>query len=199
MTQPVRNPFPLYLDARGRPLTGGKVYVGVAGMDPELHPIDVFFDQALTIAAPQPINTIGGVTVRSGNPSLIYVAQNNFSIRVRDADGAEVFYLASALIDGQLFQPLDSDLTAIAALSTTSFGRSLLTQASAAAARSTLGIVAPLPIAGGAMQGEITRNGAGAYPYLADASIGVGRIFITENGAADPRTQPGDIWFEEAP
>ena len=37
------------------------------------------------------------------------------------------------------YQPLDSDLTAIAALSTTSFGRSLLTQADAAAARTTLG------------------------------------------------------------
>lgn len=40
------------------------------------------------------------------------------------------------------YQPLDSDLTAIAALSTTSFGRSLLTQADAAAARSTLGVTA---------------------------------------------------------
>lgn len=38
-------------------------------------------------------------------------------------------------------QPLDSDLTAIAALSTTTFGRSLLTQADASALRSTAGIV----------------------------------------------------------
>lgn len=38
------------------------------------------------------------------------------------------------------YQPLDSDLTAIAALSTTSFGRSLLAQADAAAARTTLGL-----------------------------------------------------------
>jgi hypothetical protein len=37
------------------------------------------------------------------------------------------------------YQPLDSDLTAIAALTTTSFGRSLLTQADAAAARTTIG------------------------------------------------------------
>lgn len=37
------------------------------------------------------------------------------------------------------YQPLDSDLTAIAALSTTSFGRSLLTQADAAATRTTIG------------------------------------------------------------
>lgn len=36
-------------------------------------------------------------------------------------------------------QPLDSDLSAIAALTTTSFGRSLLTQADAAATRSTIG------------------------------------------------------------
>ncbi len=37
-------------------------------------------------------------------------------------------------------QPLDSDLTAIAALTTTSFGRSLLTPADAAAARTILGV-----------------------------------------------------------
>jgi hypothetical protein len=36
-------------------------------------------------------------------------------------------------------QPVDSDLTAIAALTTTTFGRSLLTQADAAATRSTIG------------------------------------------------------------
>jgi hypothetical protein len=40
---------------------------------------------------------------------------------------------------GSTYQPLDSDLTAIAALTTTTFGRSLLTQADAAAARSTIG------------------------------------------------------------
>lgn len=40
-----------------------------------------------------------------------------------------------------LYQPLDADLTAIAALATTSFGRSLLTLADAAAARSALSVV----------------------------------------------------------
>jgi len=38
-----------------------------------------------------------------------------------------------------VYQPLDSDLTAIAALTTTSFGRSLLTQADATATRTTIG------------------------------------------------------------
>jgi hypothetical protein len=45
----------------------------------------------------------------------------------------------SALALAADVQPLDSDLTAIAALTTASFGRSLLTQADAAAARTTLG------------------------------------------------------------
>lgn len=40
-------------------------------------------------------------------------------------------------------QPKDADLDAVAALTTTTFGRSLLTQASAAAARTTLGVVPP--------------------------------------------------------
>jgi hypothetical protein len=38
------------------------------------------------------------------------------------------------------YQPLDSDLTAIAALATTSFGRGLLTETSASTARTTLGL-----------------------------------------------------------
>lgn len=46
---------------------------------------------------------------------------------------------ARAAADADL-QPLDSDLTAIAALTTTTFGRSLLTLADAAAARQTLAV-----------------------------------------------------------
>lgn len=46
---------------------------------------------------------------------------------------------SAAAIVGVTAQPLDSDLSAIAALTTTSFGRSLLAQANAAAALATLG------------------------------------------------------------
>lgn len=198
MTQAIRNPFPLFMDGRGRPLTGGKVYIGDAGQDPELHPIATFHDSAMTIAAEQPVNTIGGVMVRSGNPAQVFVAEESYSIRVRDADGAEVFYIANAVVDADQFQPLDSDLTAIAALSTTSFGRALLALADAAAVRSYLGVVTPLPLAGGTLTGEVKRNGAGAYPYMADSAYTVARIFVTANGAADPRTQAGDLWLEES-
>lgn len=49
-----------------------------------------------------------------------------------------VNYLTAAQV-AAAYQPLDADLTSISALATTSFGRSLLTQADAAAARTTLG------------------------------------------------------------
>lgn len=46
---------------------------------------------------------------------------------------------SAASLPGGPYQPLDSDLTAIAALATTPFGRSLLTQVDAAATRSAIG------------------------------------------------------------
>lgn len=199
MTQRIGNPFPMYFDRQGRPLTGGTLYVGEAGENPETNPINVFFDEALTVAAAQAISIIGGLASNDGSPAQIYVAEDQYSIRVRDADGAEVFYLANAVFDANLYQPLDEDLTAIAALTTTAFGRALLGMANGEAVRTYIGAVAPLPLAGGTVTGEIKRNGAGAYPYMADAAYTVARIFVTANGAADPRTQVGDIWFEQEP
>lgn len=60
-------------------------------------------------------------------------------------------------LDGK--QPLDSDLTAIAALTTTAFGRSLLTQADAAAGRTTLG-VSPAPIRFSAATAAVATTGS---------------------------------------
>jgi hypothetical protein len=197
VSQRISNPFPVMFDRRGRPLTGGKVYIGQAGEDPELLPVDVFFDDALTIAAPQPIAVVGGLMMRDSSPALIFIAENDYSLRVRDADGAEVFYAANVVSAVESWQPLDSDLTAIAALSTTSYGRGLLTLANAAALRSYAGLVDSLPLTGGTLTGEVKRSGAGAYPYMVGTGYNVARIFVTANGAADPRTQVGDIWLEE--
>lgn len=197
MATRIANAFPYYPDGRGRPLTGGSVYIGVANQDPEANPISLFWDSALSVAAAQPINVIGGLLNNNGNPAKVYCAESNYSERVRDADGAEVSYDARVVDAANLYQPIDSDLTAIAALSTTAFGRSLLTMADGPALRALGGIVDPLPRAGGQMTGEITRQGGGAYPYMADAAYTVARIFVTANGAADPRTQVGDLWLEE--
>lgn len=58
---------------------------------------------------------------------------------VAAGDDARITGALQSSTAASTYQPLDPDLTAIAALSTTAFGRSLLAQADAAAARSTLG------------------------------------------------------------
>lgn len=75
----------------------------------------------------------------TGNPTAPTPApgDNDTSIATSGFVSAAI----AALALSSTYQPLDSDLTAIAALSTTSFGRSLLELASAAAARTALGLV----------------------------------------------------------
>lgn len=198
MSQRVGNPFAPFLDRRGLPLTG-TLYLGTEGDDPQTSPVDAFFDKELTLDAPQPITVVGGFPRRAGNPTLIYVAEDTFSMRTRDEDGGEVFYVANAAIDSDQFQPLDADLTAIAALSTTAYGRALLALADAAALRTYAGVVASLPLTGGTVTGGILRSGAGAHPYIADAAYTASRLLITANGAANPNTTTGDIWVELEP
>ena len=197
MTTQVGNPYPFFNDLRGRPLDRGRIYIGEVGQDPELSPIDVFADLALTDAVAQPIRTLGGMMSRDGNPIFAFVAEQQFSIRVKDADGATVFYAASANIDAANFQAASEDLTAIADLDTTEFGRNLLETPDAAGLRSYANIPDCLPLAGGTMTGGIKRYAAGGYAYAVDSNLPEIRLFFTEAGAADPRTQAGDIWFEE--
>lgn len=83
----------LYMgDTQGRPLDAGKVYFGEPNKDPELYPINVFYDEALTIAAPQPIRTMGGFMNASGQMVEIYAAETEYSVKVLDGYGREVFY-----------------------------------------------------------------------------------------------------------
>lgn len=198
MTQAINNPFPYWLDLSGDLLDGGSIYVGVAGADPESSGITAYWDEDLTITAAQPLRTRGGRIVNgSGNPARVFVAADDYSIRSRDFDGNQVDYLASILIDATAFQPLDADLTSIAALATTAYGRALLTLANTAALKAATGIPDPIPAIGGTTTGNITRSGAGVHLYHSNGALTSGRVFVTANGAADPTSLPGDIWLEE--
>lgn len=197
MTQRLNNPFPFFIDASGDPLHNGAVYMGVAGQDPETHPIAAFWDTALTIPAAQPFQTLGGFIVNNGAPAFAYAAGDDYSMRVRDSDGGEQFFLASTKVAGTEYQPLDSDLTAIAALATTEFGRNLLTLANQAALKSATGIPDPLPLSGGAVTGNITRQGAGAHLYHVGGAMVSGRVFNTASDGADPTSVIGDLWFKD--
>jgi hypothetical protein len=90
MTQ-VAPPYPVFADLDGSPLDAGYIYLGSVNQNPETTPIPVYWDQALTIPAAQPIRTIGGYPSRSGTPATLYT-DGTFSITVRDKRRSLVFY-----------------------------------------------------------------------------------------------------------
>lgn len=81
-------------DSTGRPLDYGMVYFGEPNKDPEFNPINVYFDEALTIPAAQPVRTKGGFLNTNGDMMEVYAAETVYSVKVLDNYGRKVFYLA---------------------------------------------------------------------------------------------------------
>lgn len=199
MVTRVGNPFPLFFDRFGQPVDGGYIYVGIAGDDPEINPVAVYFDEAMTIPAAQPIRTIAGMPAYLGVPKFLFIAEADYSQRVRDADLNECTYTPSAEEASVAYQPLDADLTTIAGQANTPFGLALLLLANSTALKSATGIPDCLPLIGGAVTGAITRTGAGAHLFHADAAYVSGKVYTTASGAGDPTSAVGDIWIELEP
>lgn len=93
----VHEPFPQFHDRDGRPLDGGFVFIGTAGLDAQANQVPVYFDAALTIPASQPIQTHGGFAANGATPTPIYVDANDYSIKVLDANGALVIAYPNAV------------------------------------------------------------------------------------------------------
>jgi len=191
----IDNPIPLFLDRLGILLDGGYIYIGVAGQDPETDPVQVYFDAALSIEADQPLRTRGGAIVNGADLAQVFVSGDDYSIRVRDSELNLVSYVASAAGEAESFQPLDSDLSAIAALSTTAYGRALLTLANQAALRAATGIPDALPLIGGTVSGNIIRSGLGPHLYWGDPELTSGKVTASPQSGGNPTSQPGEIWF----
>ena len=109
----LRTPLPvqpnMYMtDTAGRPLDGGRVYFGESGKDPELYPIDVFYDEQLTIAAAQPVITKNGFLNIGGNTVGIYGTADSYSVKVLDAHGVQVLYLSSMKNNDNFIAALNS-------------------------------------------------------------------------------------------
>lgn len=100
-------------------------------------------------------------------------------------------------------QPLDTDLTAIAALTTTAYGRSLLTQASASAARTTLEVVAATETTAGlvekATSAEMTDGTANKYPDAALVKADTETRIAAAVAAAPPYTTVGPFSLGASP
>lgn len=86
----VNPPYPIFTDVDGNPLNDGYIYVGIANQNPEVLPVAVYWDSALTIPAVQPIRTNGGYPARNGTPSRVYTS-SDYSITVRNKNGSFVY------------------------------------------------------------------------------------------------------------
>jgi len=84
-------PYPIFTDKNGDPLDAGYLYFGVANLNPETNPIQVYYDSAFTQPAAQPLRTSNGYVMRNGSPALIF-SNSQFSVTVRDKNNALVIY-----------------------------------------------------------------------------------------------------------
>lgn len=102
MSSKVLPPYPLFNDIDGRALNAGYVYIGEAGKNPEVYPIPVFWDEALTVPAEQPIRTRNGFFAKNGRAGKVYVSNSECSITVKNRKHYIVYTdLLSDLFIGQ--------------------------------------------------------------------------------------------------
>jgi hypothetical protein len=83
-------PYPAFAGTDGLPLENGYIWVGTVNLNPQVNPISVFWDSALTIPATLPIRTLNGYPVYQGSPSRFY-AGSDYSIQVLDSKGSLVY------------------------------------------------------------------------------------------------------------
>jgi hypothetical protein len=86
----IKPPYPAFAGADGLPLENGYIWVGTVNLNPQVNPIAVYWDSALTIPAALPIRTLNGYPVYQGSPSRFY-AGSDYSIQVLDSKGSLVY------------------------------------------------------------------------------------------------------------
>lgn len=96
MSLQIASPFQQFFERDGSPLDNGFIYVGTANLNPETNPLTVYFDDALTIPAAQPLRTLNGYIVRNGTPARLYTSQEDFSLTVREKNNVLVYTVADA-------------------------------------------------------------------------------------------------------
>lgn len=92
---PRLNPFEFFTETDGSPLDGGRVYIGAVNQNPKTSPITVYFDSAMAIPAPQPLQTVGGRIVKNGAAAAIYSDKLEMSVLIENKSGQQVAYIAS--------------------------------------------------------------------------------------------------------
>jgi hypothetical protein len=83
-------------------LDNGYLYIGTANANPEVSPISLWWDDAGTIPAAQPIRTQNGYIVRNGTPARVYTSQEDYSLTVKNRNGVIVLTVLDATADSNL-------------------------------------------------------------------------------------------------
>lgn len=91
----IQPPYPIFTDIDGQPLESGYVWLGVENLDPQVNPVAVYWDAALTSPAAQPIRTLAGYPANNGTPARLYV-NSDYSIRVMNKNGSVVYSAPAA-------------------------------------------------------------------------------------------------------
>lgn len=104
----IQSPFQQFFDAAGVPLSNGSIYIGATNSNPETTPITVYWDNAGTQTAVQPLKTSGGYIVRDGTPARVFTTLESFSLTVKDKKGRIVF----TTLDATSLSNLKTDLAA---------------------------------------------------------------------------------------
>jgi hypothetical protein len=84
MSTQVGQVYPIISGKSGAPLDNGLIYIGEAGQNAEIYPIQIYYDEDFTIPAPQPLRTINGYFSRNGSPAKIFIKAVECSIIVKD-------------------------------------------------------------------------------------------------------------------
>jgi hypothetical protein len=149
-----------------------------------------------TADAAKPVSTAQSAAISAAQAAAIAAAAADATTKANAAEAAAIAAIGPV-------QPLDADLTAIAALTTTSFGRTFLTLADAAATRSALGLVLDSNVQSysarlAALAGLSTA--ADTLPYFTGASTAAlatftstGRTLVAAADAAAGRSALGLI------
>lgn len=104
----IENPFPVFFDSNQELLENGYIYIGTAGLNAEVHPIDVFWDKDFLYPAAQPIRTINGMFARGGTPAAVFIKLTAYSITVKNKNENIIYSTVDYLTLGI---PADDSIT----------------------------------------------------------------------------------------
>jgi hypothetical protein len=102
----IASPFQQIFDTDGSPLDNGYLYIGTANANPEVSPISLWWDDAGTIPAAQPIRTQNGYIVRNGTPARVYTSQADYSLTVKNRNGILLYSVLDVTSESPLITAL---------------------------------------------------------------------------------------------